>query len=131
MSVTIRVTSLMLRSTGGGLLLRFGLVEFGQLGFPFRGFLRLTRGFVELHEALKGFRENLIAVANLILALPHAFVAGNEQRFSFGKLLLPQQSVAQHGAGVERVPFVWHFLFTDGQALAVQRFRLGELALSS
>ena len=73
----------------------FGLLELGQLLLPFGGFLRLPRGFVELHEALKSFLHARFAERwNFILALLHAFVTREQQRPGFGEFLDDAQVAA-------------------------------------
>src|SRR5436190_1538652 len=99
MSVRIRVTALMLRFRGGDFFPGFGIVELGQLLFPFGGFLRLARGFVKLHEALKSFLHARFAAGwNSVLSLLHALVTREQQRLGLGVFLLPEQAAAHSAA---------------------------------
>src|ERR1035441_7785851 len=115
---------------GGGLLSGFGLVQLGQFHLPISGFVWLVRGLIELNQALKGFRENLMVITNIALALLYAFIAGQQQRLGFGVLLLAQQTFAQQDSSVERVPGIRNFLFADSQTLAREQLYLGKSVLS-
>ena len=119
-----------LRFGGSGFLPGFGLFELCQFPVPLGGFLRLARGFAELHEALEGFLHIPFAGGgNFVLALLHALVAGEQQRLGFGVFLLPQQTGAQQAQGGECQPVIGDLLFAQGQALAGQGFGLGELSI--
>ena len=113
-----------------GTLLRRRWLEFDQLLIPLGRPLGLARGFVQLHEALKGFLQTRFAFGgNLVLPLLHPFVAGEQQRLRFGVFLLPQKSTAQQAPGVKRSPVVRNIPFALGQTPAGQPFSFGKPSL--
>jgi hypothetical protein len=62
------------------------------------------------------------------LALLEALVAGQQQRFGGGVVLLGQQAAAEETLGGERPPFVGQFLLADLQAVPEQGLGVRRLA---
>ena len=78
-----------------GFPLGFLRLEGFQLFLPLGGLVESVRGFVELHEALKGFLQaHSVLGWNPVLALLHALVASEQERLGLGVLLLTQQTSA-------------------------------------
>src|SRR5436190_4031741 len=94
-----------------------------ELVAPRGGFAGVTRGFVELDEALEGcgkpLRLDLLGDARL--AFLHASVSRKEQRLGFGELLLAEEHRPEHRFGVERRPVIGKGLLADGETLAQDR----------
>jgi hypothetical protein len=130
-AATLPTASALLRFWDAAFLFGFGLVELRPLPFPFGGGFRLPLVFRELFQSLKAFFYAVSVVAsNLVIALFHAFVAGNEQQLSFTQPVLSQQTATEDAPGAEHEPVVWKFVFANGQALAGEWFRVGIFALS-
>src|SRR5258707_14062433 len=103
------------------LLLRLLLCRFGRLLFlpPLHRVVLLACRFVELHQSLDRFRDaDLALLWDRLLPLLHPLIAGQQQRFGGGILLLAEQRPAEQRRRVERGPSVRGRMLPRGRALA-------------
>src|SRR5689334_8028074 len=89
---------------------------------PFGGFFGPDGSFKELNEILKGFSQHFAPVANTALALAHAFIARDKQRFGLHVFSFAQQRGAEEHSGIVSVPGVGTIFFAHREAFPIKRF---------